>query len=249
MVVDHVYSVFGVCVIACWDLRWDKKMLKDYLTIVKNSFYFVSLCCMQGRIKQSFYLKKDLLGSNDKIYPATPTYNSFLIAKIESLVIRKLNHFDEQYIKTGNLWEYQDVSCQEQQSMRDTRGGMSLSAGSLAEKCMRLNNSSLLELWSNFGNVSHNIAALEKREKSWFTSLPKTHPEPSRYLTRREVSLAGAKKHKPLWVLGFGKELITDKIKVHQVWCAVHAYCPVTSEIRWVQWHKSAEDFSLFSWL
>lgn len=145
---------------------------------------------------------KDLLGSNDKIYPATPTYNSFLIAKIESLVIRKLNHFDEQYIKTGNLWEYQDVSSQEQQSMRDTWGGMSLSAGSLAEKCMRLNNSSLLELWSNFGNVSHNIAALEKREKSWFTSLPKAHPEPSRYLTRREVNLAGAKKHKPLWVLG-----------------------------------------------
>lgn len=84
----------------------------------------------------------------------------------------------------------------------DTWGGMSPSAGSLAEKSMRLNNSTLLELWTNFGNVSHNIAALETREKSWFTSLPKAHPEPSSYLTCREVNLAWAKKQKLLWVLG-----------------------------------------------
>lgn len=50
------------------------------------------------------------LGSIDEIYPAIPADNSFLIAKIEYLAIRKPYYFDEQYTKKEILQGWQEVS-------------------------------------------------------------------------------------------------------------------------------------------
>lgn len=47
--------------------------------------------------------------------------NSFLIAKIEFLVIRKPHHFDWLYIKIENLSECQEVSIEEHHSIPPAR--------------------------------------------------------------------------------------------------------------------------------
>jgi len=48
-------------------------------------------------------LLNERLGSIDEIYPAIPADNSFLIAKIEYLAIRKPYYFDEQYTNIREL--------------------------------------------------------------------------------------------------------------------------------------------------